>query len=437
MTVNSAFVAGPQHWVLVHAGLLIDGTGAAPGRRVGILIHDERIVEVGPLDSVRSSAPASTLEIDASSGTVIPGLIDGHMHVGYCGHMGIQQLEWPHSLEFAAVCAGVNASRALDQGYTSALDVGCRGSIAVAVRQARSLGIIRGPDLRVSGQMISIVGAALDLWPSTMTMAQHARLTTLVSGVEEIRRAIREQVKTGVDNIKVAITDSTVQAHRPGRQTTFSDEELAAAAEVAHQYGLSIAAHAEGAESIRDAIRAGIDTVQHASYIDLETIRLLEQHPRTRLVFTLGVYDGILERGPSVGYPAIGLSQVRDAWPRMLAGVRLAYDEGVPFAMGSDCGGVVHPHGRYARDVTLLVRSCHVSVEHAIRAVTSYAAQAAWLPDVGSLTVGQFADLVVIDGNLTTDIELIEREEKIVTVLQRGHVAKMSSRSGDRTQGRA
>jgi imidazolonepropionase-like amidohydrolase len=411
-----------DRWLLVRGGLLIDGNGGSP-TRADVLVRGATIAEVGPTGSIRVPE-VPIVEIDASDATVIPGLIDCHLHVTYSGHIGMQQLEWPGSLELAAVSAGANATTALTHGYTSALDVGCRGRIGVATKQAIAKGTIRGPGLRVSGQIISAVGGPLDLWPSSMKLDPAARLAALVSGVDEIRRTVREQGKDGVDNIKVQSSGSAVQPKRAGRTSVFSDDELKAITGMAHDLGLSAAAHAEGPEAIADAINAGFDTVQHASFIDGATIDLLERHPDSRLVFTLGVYDDIVKTGPKIGYPPESSRRVEEMWDRMVAAVRLAYDRGVPFAVGSDAGGAVHPHGRYARDIVLLVRSCGLPVEHAIRAATAHAARAAWIRNVGNIAPGADADLVVVSGDLTRRIEALEDEGDLRVVVQKGRLVK-------------
>jgi imidazolonepropionase-like amidohydrolase len=412
-------------WLLIKAGTLIDGAGRVT-RGAEILVRGRAIVEVGPSGSIR--APATQVDvIDASGATVIPGLIDCHLHVTYSGHIGMQQLEWPRSLELSAVSAAANAAKALRYGYTSALDVGCRGKIGVATKTAIAEGTITGPDLRVSGQILSTVGGPLDLWPSSMKLDPATRLAALVSGVEEIRRVVREQARDGVDNVKLQISGSTVQAKRVGRASVFSDEELSAATGMAHDLGLSAAAHAEGPEAITAAILAGFDTIQHASFIDEATIHLLGSHPRSRLVFTLGVYDDIVHIGPRIGYPEESRERVLAVWDRMVAAVRLAYERGVPFAVGSDAGGAVHPHGRYAREIVLLVRACGIPVEDAIRAATSNAAGAAWFSDVGVVAPGRDADLVVVGGDLTERIELLEDERQITAVVRKGEVVRRAA----------
>jgi imidazolonepropionase-like amidohydrolase len=413
--------AARSPWLHIRAGTLIDGAGRVV-RGGEVLVRGRKIVEVGPTGSVRVPS-TGVREIDARDGTVIPGLIDCHLHVTYSGHVGMQQLEWPRSLELAAVSAGANAAKALRFGYTSALDVGCRGKIGVATKAAIAEGTISGPDLRVSGQIISTVGGPLDLWPSSMKMDPAARLAALVSGADEIRRVVREQAKDGVDNVKLQISGSTVQSKRGGRASVFFDEELRAATDTAHDLGLSTAAHAEGPEAITAAIDAGFDTIQHASFIDDATIALLDAHPRSRLVFTLGVYDDIIHIGPRIGYPNESRERVEAVWDRMVAAVRLAYERDVPFAVGSDAGGAVHPHGRYARDVVLLVRACGIPVEHAIRAATSHAAQAAWFSDVGVIALDNDADIVVVNGDLTDRIEQLEDEANIMAVVRKGELA--------------
>ena len=416
-----------ETWLHLVAGTLIDGLGHVT-RGAEVLVKGRKIVGVGPAGSL--GVPSTGVEvIDASRATLIPGLIDCHLHVTYSGHIGMQQLEWPRSLELSAVSAGANAAKALRNGYTSGLDVGCRGKIGVATKAAIVEGTIVGPDLRVSGQIISSVGGPLDLWPSSMKLDPATRLAALVSGAEAIRRVVREQAGDGVDNVKVQISGSTVQAKRAGRASVFSDDELRAATGMAHDLGLSAAAHAEGPEAITAAILAGFDTIQHASFIDDATIDLLAAHPRSRLVFTLGVYDDIVHIGPSIGYPEESRERVLAVWDRMVAAVRLAHERGVPFAVGSDSGGAVHPHGRYAREIVLLVRACGIPVEDAIRAATSNAAEAAWLSDVGVIAPDRDADLVVVDGDLTQRVEHLEDERRIATVVRKGEVVVRAAAS--------
>ncbi len=409
-------------WLLIRAGTLLDGRGGST-RDAEVLVRGTKIVHVGAAGSA-PPVPDEVVRVDASHDTLIPGLIDAHLHVTYSGHIGMQQLEWPRSLELSAVSAGANAATALRFGYTSGLDVGCRGRIGVATKAAIAEATIAGPTLRVSGQIISPVGGPLDLWPSNIRIDPATRLAALVSGVEDVRRVIREQAKDGVDNVKLQVSGSTVQTKRRGRATVITDDELHSATALAHDLGLSTAAHAEGTEAITAAIRAGIDTIQHASFIDDPTIELLATRPETRLVFTLGVYDDIVHIGPSISYPPDARERVLAVWNQMVAAVRLAYERGVPFAVGSDAGGAVHPHGRYARDLVLLVRACGIPIERAICAATEHAARAAWFDETGAIAAGCDADLVVASGDLTRRIELLEDEANVRLVLRKGRIVK-------------
>jgi len=420
-----------EAWTLIEAGVLIDGTGGPPLRRAGVLIHGRTIESVGPLGAVRLPSDATVDRIDASQHTVIPGLIDAHLHLGYCGHRSIQELEWPNSVEYAAIRAVGNAQQALNCGITSALDVGSRGQIGVAVKQAIIQDGLPGPKLRVSGQILNSTAGCVDLWPDWIEVAPHARLGVAIDGVDDVRRVIRAQVKSGVDNVKVEASGTGVHPLRPAIEATMSPAELSAAVETAHAYGISVAAHAERTQGIKNAIRAGVDTIQHGTFLDDEVLDLLEERPSSRLVFTTGVYDGIINLGPAIGYPAAAHQRFVEAWPVIVGNVRKAYERGIPFAGGSDCGGQSHPHGRYARNVTLFVRECGLAVEHAVRAVTRYAAAAAWFDNVGRLEAGQVADVVAVRGDLTQRVEAIEDEACIELVIQGGRVVKPIRGSAD------
>lgn len=418
-----------QPWLLLNVGKLIDGTGARALNDAAILVHGDRIVEVGPAGSVSVPSTEHVTRLDLPDCTLIPGLVDSHFHVGYFGHLGLPELEYPASLEFAAVCAGRNARVALEAGCTSALDVGCRGNIAVAAQKAISTGVLIGPRCRVSGQIICTRGGPLDYWPSAITIEPATRLFVFVSGVEEIRAQVRQQWKAGVDNVKLQITASTVQLTRVGSPTTFTPAELACAVQTAHDCGMSVAAHAEGPAAIQAAINAGFDTIQHASFIDDATIDALEKKPDARIVFTLGVYDRIIRHGLDAGYARDVVDKVAGSWPRMLDAVRLASKRGVPFTVGSDAGGRIHPHGSLAREAVILVRDCGVSVEDTVRAMTRHSAEAAWLPETGTVQAGWLADLVAVRGDLTARIEALEDTENIALVAQGGNLIVEPSRS--------
>lgn len=407
----------------------MDGSGAPPIRDAALLIQGRHIVEMGPAASVHRPGGLVT-ELLHPAATLLPGLIDPHFHAGYNGHVGMTQLEWPATLEYAAVCAGANAARSLSHGYTGVLDVGCRGQIAVATRDAIDRGVIPGPAMRASGQILSSVGGPLDLWPPSFHVDPATRLAVTVTGVDEIVSVIRRQRGTGVDNIKVMVTASTVQATERGSSIAFTDDELRAATRAAHDNGLSAAAHAEGPEGVTAAVMAGFDTIQHASFVDDRTLDILEAHPRSTLVFTLGVYRSIIDRGPSVGYPEPARAHVIARWPEMLAGVLRTYDRGVPFAVGSDCGGAVHPHGLYAQEIVVLVRECGIPVEHAVRAATSTAAIAAGLDGAGRLQPGALADLVLVNGDLSVDPEHLLSRTQIERVLKSG--VQVGGTSNDR-----
>jgi imidazolonepropionase-like amidohydrolase len=383
-------------WTLIEAGVLIDGTGAPPRRQMALLLHGQSIEAVGSTGSLALPTNAPIERIDATRHTVIPGLIDAHLHLGYCGHRSIQELEWPNSVEYTAIRAVGNAQLALNCGITSALDVGSRGQVGVAIKQAIVQDGLPGPALRVSGQILSSTAGCVDLWPEWMDVAPHARLGVTVQGADDVRQVIRAQVKSGVDNVKLEASGTGVHPLRPAIEATMSPGELATAVETAHAYGVSVAAHAERTQGIKNAIRAGVDTVQHGTFLDDEVLELLESRPTSRLVVTMGVYDGIINLGPSIGYPKAA----------------------------HDCGGLSHPHGRYMRNVTLFVRQCGLPVEHAIRAVTRYAADAAGFGNVGTLEPGRQADVVAVNGDLTERVEAIEDERCIALVVQRGCVTK-------------
>lgn len=413
--------------LLIRAGAMLDGTGGAAVRDAAVLIGGDRIVAAGRAEDVCPGAGAQVTTIDLPHGTLLPGLVDAHFHAGYCGHRGMAELESPRPVEFQALCAGLNVQQALRCGYTSALDVGSRGRIGVAVRSAVDEGLVPGPRLRVSGQMIDAIGGAVDLWPGWIRTCASAALGTLVSGVDEVVREVRRQVRDGVDNIKLIGSGSAANVRRGGTPISLRYDELAAAVDLAHELGVTVACHAEGSAAIANAARAGVDTIHHATALDERALAELDDAAGSppRLVFTLGVYAGIIRQGRALGYPEAARRRVEELWERTVAGVRLAIDAGVPFAVGSDCGGVIHPHGRYAVEAELLVDECGLDVPAAIAACTRSAALAAGFDDTGVLAPGARADVIVIDSDITTTLSVLRDEERVAVVVRGGETVKL------------
>jgi imidazolonepropionase-like amidohydrolase len=242
----------------------------------------------------------------------------------------------------------------------------------------------------------------------------------------ELAQAIEEQAGWGVDAIKLQISASAVQSDDPPRECSFSSQELRAAVKLSHEAGLLVCAHAEGDGPIRAALRAGVDVVQHASFVSRDTLREIRAG-ESRLVFTPGVYRAIARNGPAAGYPPDGLRRVARHWGAMVRAIQDAAEAGIAFGVGSDAGGAVHPHGEYLEDVISLVSDCHFPVAFALTAATRGAALAAQLDAAGTLQVGAPADLVLAQSELVHhDLEAMRRASNL-TVIQKGKVRRIAA----------
>ncbi|MGH7754521.1 MAG: amidohydrolase family protein, partial [Gemmatimonadales bacterium] len=378
-----------------------------------IVIRGERIERVAPAAQV--SVPAGATVIDLSRATVLPGLIDAHGHLtgdhrfhGYRG-LGI-------SVPRAALYGAVNARRTLEAGFTTVRNVGADGYADVALREAINEGEIPGPRLLVSGPALGITGGHCD--ENLLPAEYDHRARGVADGPWAVRAKVREVIKYGADLIKFCATGGVLsKGDQPGTQQ-YTLEEMQALVEEAHTLGRRVAAHAHGAGGIKAAIRAGVDSIEHASLIDDEGIQLARERG-TYLVVNLYTGAYILEHGAEVGMLPESLEKAR-----MVAGQRpdnftRAVRAGVRMAYGTDAG--VFPHGDNAKQFDYLVRYGMTPLE-AIRSATLHAAELlGWADRVGTLEPGKFADLIAIRGD---PLENIRALEEVKFVMKDGRVVK-------------
>ncbi len=318
----------------------------------------------------------------------------------------------------------MNARKTLEAGFTSVRDVGSLPFLAVDLRNTINTGLIPGPRIVASGPGISITGGHGDLnnfSPQTrVSMFPEERDFQIADGVDQIRHVIRAQVKYGVDVIKILATGGVLsKGDSPGApQYTF--EELKAAAETAHMAGRKIAAHAHGTEGIKNAILAGIDSIEHASLIDDEGIRLAKEHG-TYLVMDIYNDDYILNEAPKVGLPQENIDKEKMVGRLQRENFEKAVKAGVKMAFGTDAG--VYPHGDNARQFFYMVKF-GMTPAQAIRAATSSAADLIGRSaDVGTIEPGKFADIIAVQSDPLSDVRALEHVD---FVMKGGSVVKDS-----------
>jgi imidazolonepropionase-like amidohydrolase len=404
----------------IRAGRLFDATSETVRETVVIVVAGERIQSVGDEKSVK--IPAGAAVIDLSRATVLPGLIDCHTHMGSRADRYDELYKFkdtPFSSAFAAV---VNARKTLEAGFTTVRDVGSRPFLAVDLRNSVSEGLVPGPRIVASGPPISITGGHGDLnnfSPETrVTMFPEERDFRIADGIDQVRHVVRAQVKYGVDVIKILATGGVLSKGDSPGAPQFTFEELKAAADEAHMAGRKIAAHAHGTQGIKNAILAGIDSIEHASLIDDEGIRLAKEHG-TYLVMDIYNDDYILGKAIEFGLPQENVDKEKAIGRLQRENFQRAVQGGAKMAFGTDAG--VYPHGDNAKQFFYMVKY-GLTPAQAIRAATSNAADLIGRSkDVGTIEAGKYADLIAVGSNPLQDVRVLEN---VGFVMKGGEVVK-------------
>lgn len=406
--------------VYIRAGRLFDGTSDNVRENVMIVVLGDRIQSVGPVAAV--SIPAGATVIDLSHATVLPGLIDCHTHLGARADRYDEIYRFKDTPFQSAFAAVVHARKTLEAGFTSVRDVGSYPFLAVDLRNSINEGLVPGPRIVASGPGISITGGHGDLnnySPQTQVhMFPAERDFQIADGVDQIRHVVRAQVKYGVDVIKILATGGVLSKGDSPGAPQFTPEELKAAAEEAHMAGRKIAAHAHGTQGIKNAILAGIDSIEHASLIDDEGIRLAKEHG-TYLVMDIYNDDYILGKAIEFGLPRENVEKERMVGRLQRENFERAVKAGAKMAFGTDAG--VYPHGDNAKQFFYMVKY-GMTPAQAIRAATSNAADLIGrAQDVGTVEAGKYADIIAVSADPLKDVRALEN---VGFVMKGGTVVK-------------
>ncbi|HEY3707078.1 MAG TPA: amidohydrolase family protein [Terracidiphilus sp.] len=410
----------PLPVVYVKAGHLFDATSDNLRDNVVLVIEGERISKVAPAGEVK--IPADAKVVDLSKSYVLPGLIDCHTHLEARSDKYDPINEVKQTPFMGGFNGVVNAAHTLQAGFTSVRDVGSSPFFAVDLRRYIDEGFIPGPRVVASGPALSITGGHGDMngfAPSVSNMMYPAEKDfAIVDGPDEIRHAIRAQVKYGVDVIKILATGGVLsQGDKPGAEQ-FTYEEMKVAVETAHAAGRKVAAHAHGTQGIKDAVRAGVDSIEHGSLVDAEGIQLMKQHG-TYLVADIYNDDYILGKAVEFGLPQENVDKERMVGRLQRENFQKAVEAGVKIAFGTDAG--VYPHGDNAKQFHYMVKF-GMTPAGAIRAATQSAADLIdRSKDVGTLEPGKYADLIAVTANPLAKVETLEH---VSFVMKGGKVYK-------------
>ena len=410
--LGTAGIAQTSRHVVIHAGHLLDvKTGKLLSDQT-LVIEDGHIVTSGA--ATEAKIPADAVRIELPNATVLPGLIDAHTHLTMEPKFGYERLAI--SLPREALTGAKNARLTLQAGFTTARNVGASGYTDVALRDAINAGDVPGPRLLVSGPALSITGGHCDnnMLPSEF----HAVSDGVADGIAAVQHKVRENIKYGADLIKVCATGGVLSLGDNPQASQFTLEEMKAIVADTHRLGRKVAAHAHGAEGIRWAAEAGVDSVEHGSYIDDAGIAAMKEHG-TYLVPTLYLGDWMIDNAGLTRLPPPLLAKAQEVIPAARKNIAHAFASGVKVAFGTDAA--VYPHGLNAHEFAVMVRLGLTSLQ-AIQAATVNAADLlGWSGKVGTLEPGAWADIVAVDGDPVKDVTTLER---VKFVMKGGEVVK-------------
>jgi imidazolonepropionase-like amidohydrolase len=387
----------------VQAGhLIVDAAKPARGAST-VIVTDGRITRIED----GATAPAGATVVDMRDKTVMPGLIDVHVHLtSDANQPWYETLRPKYSEDYAAITGVKNALITARAGFTTVRDVGSSGVSAIAVRDAIRDGSVPGPRMEVSGQPLSIIGGhadpAVGFAPELRdAIAASPGMFTVCTGTEECSKAVRRLAAEGVDLIKFMATGGVLDPGEIGLEQHFTDAEMKAIIDTAHALHLKVAAHAHGAKGIDAAVRAGVDSIEHGTFVDDAGIADMKAHG-TYYVGTLLAFRG------AVGMIGKGLLQpssekkAQEAFEAWGVGLNRAYRSGVKIALGTDAA--VFPHGQNAQEIGLMVSKAGMTPRDALIAATKGGADLMGLSaETGTLDPGKSADLIAVEGDPLTD----------------------------------
>lgn len=386
-------------------GQVIDGRGKA--YKGYVIVDGEKIAEAN--EGTLPPLAESTLKIDLAGKSILPGFIDCHVHLRSDGLADPRAQQANDTDAVALLRSARNARRSLECGVTTIRDCGSRGGIDFALRTASQQGLCPTPRLILSGIIICMTGG--HGW----------QLGYEADGPDAVRRAARTQIKLGADNVKLIASGGILSPGSEIGAPQFTIEEMRAAADEAHAAGKICCAHAHGSTAIKNAVRAGVDSVEHGYLLDDEGIDLMLNRG-TYLVATSAAVRNVVKHGTSAGVRPDVVRKAQSAIDQHIASFKRAHKAGVKLAMGTDTGVPYTQHGNNLDELVYLAEMGLTPLE-AIAAATSGAAKLLKLDDlIGSLEPGKFADFVVVDGNPLSDITILQDKSKILTVALGGQV---------------
>lgn len=396
---------------LLRAGAVLDVRSGREMRDETVVIEGDHVVSLGPTAGL--AAKPGDREVDLRSETLMPGLIDVHTHL-----TGVTDFDPYFELTMTpgkeAILGVENAKTTLEAGFTTVRNVGANGWTDVALRDEINEGHIPGPHMQVSGPALGITGGHMD--ENLLPYQYHVQGEGVADGIPAVQHMVRQNIKYGADLIKIGASGGVLSKGDDPQASQYTREEMVAIVADAHRLGRKVAAHAHGAQAILWATEAGVDSIEHGSYIDDACIAAMKAHG-TYLVPTSYLYDWYKENGH---LPALYAQKMHDVTSVARANHKRAIAAGVKVALGTDAA--VYPHGLNAHELEVYVRDYGMTPLAALQTATLNAADLmGWSDRVGALEPGKWADVIAVKGDPIQDVRLLQH---VAFVMKGGVVYK-------------
>ncbi len=408
----------------IRNGTVIDGTGAPPRSGVDLVLTGDEISAVGPADELAGKVPADADVVDASGCTVMPGLIDAHCHVTFDDVQSNDELFFHRPAASAALMTVFNLPKLLRAGVTAMMDPDTVHGIGPQVRDAVEAGAFAGPRIATGVQALltAVGGTAGRLIPDEGAVGYAA----VVNTIDEMVTTTRRQIKHGADWIKIHATGS-IPTQR-GELQVWTSDEMKAVCDAAHALGVPVTAHCRNSSSTRDAARAGVDLILHASFMDGEALQAVIDHGAA-ICPTFTFLANLADYGDRVGAGA-GMKEIFVGEIKATATmIRAAYDAGVPILCGSESGFALTPYGHWhARELEVFVEELGLTPTEAITCATKNNALAMRMEgELGVLAPGYRADVLVVDGDPASDVRILQDRSRLRAVVSRGRLVDLDA----------